>query len=262
VRIPVIHGRDFTLQDSKTNPKVAIVNEAAAAHFWPGQEAIGHVIEFAGENLPVQIVGVVRNANYQVIGELPQAMIYLAVPQYYFAYSALYVRAGRDTAAVLANVRREVQQIDRNLYLDPETVPSIMRKTLWAQSLSAKLLSVFGGLAMALAIMGIYGVISYAVNLRIREFGIRMALGAEPGDVQGMILKEGGRLVLVGIAAGVLASLAMSRLLQNMLLVVSARDGETFVIVPAVLAAAAVFACWLPARRATRIDPATALRDE
>jgi predicted permease len=262
VRIPMIHGRDFTLQDSKTSPKVAIVNEAAAAHFWPGQEAVGRVIEFAGENLPVQIVGVVRNANYQVIGELPQAMVYLAVPQYYFAYSALYIRAGRDTAAVLANVRREVQQIDRNLYLDPETVRSIMQKTLWAQSLSAKLLSVFGGLAMALAIMGIYGVISYAVNLRIREFGIRMALGAEPGDVQGMILKEGGRLVLIGIAAGAMASLAMSHLLQNMLLVVSVRDAETFVIVPAVLAAAAVFACWLPARRATRIDPAMALRDE
>jgi len=262
VKIPIVHGRDFTMQDAKTSPKVAIVNEAAAAHFWPGQEAIGRVIEFAGENQPVQIVGVVRNANYQVIGELPQAMIYLALPQYYFAYSVLYVRAGGEVATVLANVRREIQNVDPNLFLDPETVRTTIQKTLWAQSLSAKLLSVFGGLALALAIIGIYGIVSYSVTLRARELGIRMALGAAPGDVQGMILREGMRLVLLGIALGAIASLAVSHLLQSMLVVVGARDAETFVVVPCILAVAALLACWLPAKRATRIDPAIALRDE
>jgi predicted permease len=262
VKIRVTRGRDFTLLDAKTSPKVAVVNEAAAAHFWPGQEAIGRVIEFAGENLPVQVVGVVRNANYQVIGELPQAMIYLALPQYYFPYSVLYVRASGDTATVLANVRREILAIDPTLFLDPETVRATIQKTLWAQSLSATLLSVFGGLALALAIIGIYGIVSYSVTLRIREFGIRMALGAAPADLQGMVLREGGRLVLIGIATGAIASLAVSRWLESMLPIVSAQDAGTFAIVPAILAAAAIFACWLPARRATRIDPSTALRDQ
>jgi ABC-type antimicrobial peptide transport system permease subunit len=258
----MLRGRDFSMLDSKSSPKVAIVNEAAAAHFWPGQEAMGRVVEFSGENLPVQIVGVVRNANYQVIGELPQAMIYLALPQYYFAYSVLYVRSSGNMATVLANVRREVQTIDPNLYVDAETVRTTMQKTLWAQSLSAMLLSVFGGLALALASIGIYGVVSYSVTVRIREFGIRMALGAAPAALQEMVLREGGRLVLIGITLGVIASLAVSQLLQSMLLGVSARDAETFVVVPSVLAVAAVFACWLPARRATRIDPSVALRDE
>jgi ABC-type antimicrobial peptide transport system permease subunit len=189
-------------------------------------------------------------------------MIYLSLPQYYFPYSSLYIRTAGDTAPVLANVRREVQTIDPNLFLDPETVRTTIQKTLWAQSLSATLLSVFGGLALALAIIGIYGVVSYSVTLRIREFGIRMALGAEPGDLQGMVLREGIRLVLIGVAAGGIASLAISRLLQKMLLVVSAQDAETFVTVPIILATAAIFACWLPARRATRIDPAGALRGD
>jgi predicted permease len=262
VKIPVLRGRDFTMRDAKTSPKVAIVNEVAAAHFWPGQEAVGRVIEFAGENQPVQIVGVVRNANYQMIGELPQAMIYLALPQYYFAYSVLYVRASRDTATVLANVRREIQTIDPNLFLDPETVRATIQRTLWAQNLSATLLSVFGGLALALAIIGIYGVVSYSVTLRVREFGVRMALGAAPSDLQGMVLREGGELVAMGIALGEIASLAVSHLLQSMLLAVNARDGLTFAIVPSILAVAALFACWLPARRVARIDPSIALRDE
>jgi predicted permease len=262
VKIPLLRGRDFTMQDTKVSPKVAVVNEVAASHFWPGQEAIGKVIQFAGENLPVQVIGVVRNANYQVIGELPQAMIYLAEPQYYFAYSVLYIRAKGDPATVLANVRREVQTIDPNLFLDPETVRTTIQKTLWAQSLSATLLSVFGGLALLLATIGIYGVISYSVTMRFRELGVRMALGATPGDVQSMILREGMRLVLLGICAGAIAALAFSRWLESMLLMVSARDGGTFLVVPVILAAAGVFACWIPARRATRIDPATALRND
>jgi predicted permease len=262
IRIPILHGRDFNLQDAKSSPKVAIVNEAAATHFWPGQEAIGQVIEFGGENLPVQVVGVVRNANYQVIGELPQAMIYLAIPQYYFGYSVLYIRTARDTATVLANVRREAQTIDPNLFLDPETVRTTIQKTLWAQSLSATLLCVFGGLALLLATIGIYGVVSYSVKMRARELGVRMALGATPSGLQNMIMREGVRLVVLGITAGAIVSLVVSRWLESMLLMVSARDAQTFVVVPAILAVAAILACWIPARRATRIDPALALRDE
>ncbi len=261
VRIPVLSGRDFSLTDAAGSPRVAIVNEVAARHFWPGQEAVGKMIQFAGENLPVQIVGVVRNADYHAPGELRQAMIYLSMQQYYFSYAALYVRAA-NPAVALAAVRNDIRSIDNNLLLDPETVSATMNKTVWAQSLSATMLSVFGGLALLLSSIGIYGVMSYTVHQRVREIGVRMALGANPGHVQLMLIREGARLVAVGIAVGIAVGLIMSRMLQSMLVGVTAHDARTFLVAPCVLAVVAIAACWFPARRATRIDPATALRTE
>jgi predicted permease len=262
VRIPVESGRDFSMTDAAASPRVAIVNRAAAQHFWPGQEAVGKVIQFAGENRPVQVVGVVRTANYRTPGETPQAMIYLSMQQYYFAYGVLYVRAARDPSETLAAVLREVHSIDPNLLLDPETVSTAMNKTLWAQSLSATLLSVFGGLALLLSSIGIYGVTSYTVSLRVREIGVRMALGAEPRHVQGMLLREGARLVAIGLGVGLASALVLSRMLESMLVGVGARDLTTFIAAPCILAVVAMTACWLPTRRATHIDPATALRGE
>jgi predicted permease len=262
VRMPIVRGRDFTVSDSPASPRVAIVNEAAASGFWPGQEAVGKVIQFYGENLPVQIVGVARNANYREIGEDPQAMIYLSLSQYYFPYSTLYIHTSGNPDNVLSDVRQQIRALDRNLVLDSESFATTIRASLWAQRLSAGLLAVFGGLALLLASIGIYGVISYSVHQRLREMGLRMALGATPSDVQRMVMGEGMRLVAVGVLAGTLISLATSRNLKSMLFAVSDRDAVTFVLVPAVLALVAIFACWIPAHRATRIDPAIALRDE
>ena len=261
LRIPILSGRDFSVSDAPGSPRVAIVNEAAARHFWPGQEAVGKIIQFAGENLPVQIVGVARNADYHAPGEDRQAMVYLSMRQYYFSYAALYVRAANPAAALTA-VRNNIRSIDLNLLLDPETVSTTMSKTVWAQSLSATMLSVFGGLALLLSSIGIYGVMSYTVHQRVREIGVRMALGAEAGSVQLMLLKEGARLVAVGVAVGIAVGLVMSRMLQSMLVGVTAHDVRTFVTAPCILAVVAIAACWLPARRATRIDPAKALRTE
>jgi predicted permease len=262
VRIPVLSGRDFSLTDSSTSPRVAMVNDSAARHFWPGQEAVGKVIQFAGENLPVQVIGVVRTAAYHIPGEAPQAMVYLSTQQYYFPYGVLYVRAARDPEATLGAVMREIRPLDANLFLDPETVDAAMRKTLWAQSLSAMLLSVFGVMALLLSSIGIYGVTSFGISLRVREIGLRIALGAEPRHVRGMLMREGAILVAIGIAFGLAGAFAISRALESMLIGVGARDVATFVAAPCVLAAVALTACWLPARRATRIDPATALRAE
>ena len=264
VRIPLLRGRDFSGADTQKAPKVAIVNEVAGATLWPGQDPVGKVIEFAGENLPVQVVGVARVANYQAIGERPQALIYLNIHQYYSGSAIVYIRGESDLDGALAAVRKRIQALDPNLLLQSETVRFTLRQTLWAQSLSAGLLSLFGGLAMVLAALGIYGVISYSITLRTREFGVRTALGASPTNLQLVVVSQGIRLVAAGVTIGLGVSLWASRLpaLQSMLLVTSPRDALTFILAPAIMTLIGVLACWFPARRATHIDPAIALRDE
>ena len=262
LRIPLLRGRDFSPVDAKTAPHVAIVNEAAAAHFWPAQNPIGKVIHFYGDAIPAEVVGVARNANYQAIGEEPQALIYLSLTQYYFPSAVVYFRTPGDPEAVAAEVRGRMQPLDRNLLLEAEGLELTLRQSLWAQRLSAGLLAIFGLLALLLAAVGIYGVISYSVSQRVREFGVRMALGATAGDVRGMILREGTRLVAIGVVTGILIALAAARAVQSMLFVVSAWDVTTFVMVPAILTLVGIAACWLPAMRVTAIEPAVALRDE
>ncbi len=262
LRIPVESGRDFTSADTAAAPRVAIVNRQAARRFWPGEEAVGKIVQFAGENRPVRIVGVVRTSDYRSPGEEPQAMIYLSADQYYFAYGVLYIRAARDTAATLEAVRRVARALDPSLFLDAQTCGAAMARALWAQSLSAALLTVFGGLALLLSAIGIYGVTSYGVGLRVREIGVRMALGAEPRRVSAMLLTEGAWLTGTGIALGMGVALTFAHLLASMLVGVGAYDLATFVAAPCVLAAVAMVACWIPARRAARLDPCTALRVE
>jgi predicted permease len=262
VGIPIVRGRDFSLLDTASGPRVVIVNEAAAMTYWRGENPIGKRIRFFGDKAPAEVVGVARNANYQAIGERPQALIYGSLMQYYFPTAVLYVRTEGDPEAVSAAVRREVQRLDRNLLLQSESIGGIIRESLWAQRLSASLLGVFGGLALVLAAVGIYGVVSYSVNRRVREIGVRMALGATPAEIQAMILREGVRLVAMGVVAGLAMALSGSRAVEGMLFATSARDAATFVLVPTILALVAVLACWFPALRATRIEPARALRDE
>jgi predicted permease len=262
VEIPILRGRDFSPLDTDGTPRVVIVNEAAAMAYWRGENPIGKRIRFFGDNAPAEVVGVARNANYQAVGERPQALIYGSLVQYYFPTAVLYVRTEGDPEAVSAAVRREVQRLDRNLLLQSESIGGIIRESLWAQRLSAGLLGVFGGLALVLAAVGIYGVVSYSATRRVREIGVRMALGATPAEVQTMILREGIRLVAMGVAAGLAMALAGSRAVEGMLFATSPRDAATFVLVPSVLTLVAVLACWIPAARATRIEPAAALREE
>ncbi|SPF48411.1 conserved membrane hypothetical protein [Candidatus Sulfopaludibacter sp. SbA4] len=262
VGIPLLRGRDFRPLDTQSTPRVAIINEAAAAHFWPGQEAVGKRLHFFGDINPAEVVGVARNANYQNIGEEPQSLIYLSLIQYYFPTAVVWFRTSGDPEAVALAVRHAMQPLDRNLLLQSEAVERTIRESLWAQRLSAGLLTVFGGLALLLATIGIYGVVSYSVHLRSREIGVRMALGATAGDVQAMIVREGFRLVAIGVVVGTLIALVAARLVQSMLFVISARDALTFVMVPSAMGLVAIVACWLPAMRATRIDPSTALREE
>ncbi|HLK66635.1 MAG TPA: ABC transporter permease [Bryobacteraceae bacterium] len=262
VGIPLLRGRDIGDRDTAASPHVAIINDAASAYFWPGEDPIGKRLYFAGDRAPAEVIGVVRNANYQAIGERPQAFLYLALAQYYFPTAVLHIRTAGDPAAMALAVGHALQSLDRNLLLQPESTSLMIRDTLWAQRLSAGLLLVFGALALALSIIGIYGVISYTVHQRTREIGLRMALGATSGDVQRMVVREGIRLVAFGVVLGLAAALAASRTVESMLFVVSARDAMTFILVPAILTLVAIVACWMPARRAARIDPSIALRNE
>jgi predicted permease len=260
--IGLLRGRDFRMADSKTTLRVVMINETAAAAYWPGQDPIGQHISFAGEGLPVEVIGIVKTANYQAIAEPPQPMVYLSLMQYYFPTAVLYVRTAGNPIAVVSTVRRELQTLDRNLLLQVESLETSVHELLWAQRLSAWLLAVFGALALLLATVGIYGVISYSVRQRTREIGVRLSLGATVGDVQKMILREGVRLVAIGVAAGGAVSLAAAGSVGSMLFIKNPRDALTFTMVPAVLAAVGVVACWIPSIRATRIDPSVALRDE
>jgi predicted permease len=260
--IPLVRGRDFGEQDGQTSPRVAIVNQDAAKVYWPGEDPIGKRVRFFGETADEEVIGVARTANYQTIGEKARPFVYFSLEQYYFPLSVLTIRTAGDPEPVLAAVRGEVQALDRNLLLQSETVNTTMRQSLWAQRLSAGLLAVFGGLALLLATIGIYGVVSYLVVHRLREFGIRMALGATAGNIQMMLLGEGVRLVAIGVTVGMAVALIGSRAVESMLFLVAPRDGVTFILVPSILTLVAILACWIPSRRATRVDPMVALREE
>ena len=262
LRIPILEGRDFGVSDGKSSARVAIVNEAAARWFWPGQDAVGKAIEFGGEKLPVEIIGVAGNSHYRSLTDAPEPVVYLSIEQYYFPTAVVYVHTAGKPDAVVADAGRRLQALDRNVPVEWEGVRTTIRDTLWAQTLTATLLTGFGLLALVMAGVGIYGVVAYSVERRVREFGIRSALGATPWNIRGMIVRQCARLVGVGVPAGLLLSLTAARAVRGMLFGVGPSDGVTFILAPAMLAAVALIACWIPGTRAARISPACALRDE
>src|SRR5579883_1282610 len=265
LRIPLTAGRDFNLLDLSNTPPVAVVNESMAHRFWPGPEAgaLGKRFRFFGDANSYQIVGIARDSSYQELGEPPRAMVYLSLRQNYTPSVTLYARTSGDPVRALGGVRAQVQALDRNLLLtNIRSVPQVLDRSLWAPRMGAALLSIFGALALLLASVGLYGVISYSVSQRVQEIGIRMALGARPQDVLLQVLGEGMGLVGWGVAAGLAGALAAARVLTNLLFGVSAADVPTYLVVAALLTAVALTACYVPAWRATRVDPVTALRAE
>jgi ABC-type antimicrobial peptide transport system permease subunit len=196
------------------------------------------------------------------IGEPPQPVTYLPLEQRFSTAVALDVRTESNPAAVLNAVLSRVQSLDSNLALtNASTIQDLLAQGLWAPRMGATLFGLFGLLGMLLASIGIYGVMAYMVAQRTNEIGIRMALGAQPGDVLRLVVGQGMRLVLAGIALGLACSFALSRLMRSLLFDVSPTDPVTFLTVSAILAAVALVAGWLPAIRASRIDPVLALRD-
>jgi predicted permease len=261
LRIPVLRGRTFTDNDRKDTLKVAIVNEAMAKHFWPNEEALGKRFHFFGEPDLRQIVAVVANTVVNQIGEDPQPVVYLPMTQGYSPSATVQVRTTGKPEAVIATVRGEVQSLAPNLAItNVQTIHEIMSQALWAPRMGAALLTLFGVLALILAGVGVYGVLSYSVNQQRHEIGIRRALGAQEAHVLRLVVGQGLRLAVVGLVVGLLLAALFTRMLASLLFGVSSTDPWTFLSVTTILALVAVIACYVPARRAIQVDPLVALR--
>jgi putative ABC transport system permease protein len=260
--IPLLRGRAVSDLDQPNTPSAVVVNETMAKRFWPDEDAIGKRFKFFGQDNFQQVVGIAKDSKVNFIGEDPTAQIYQALTQVYEPQVSLFVRAAKP-ASVIGTVRGEVQQLNRNLPLTGVfTLGEIVDQSLWAPRMGAWLLAVFAGLSLVLAVIGIYGVMAYSVSQRTRELGIRMALGASRGDVVRLVVLQGLKITIAGVIVGLAVAFGISRLVVGMLFGVSPTDVLTFSVVPAVLALAALGASYLPALRATRIDPLIALRYE
>ncbi len=264
LNIPVLEGRAFTLRDDEAAPRVAVINEMMARAYWPGQTAIGRQLRLERGGRPVEIVGVVKNSKYGSIGEEPRPCLYLPFAQNYQSASILYLHTEGDPAVVSAAARKVVSALDQGMPVyDLKTMNTHLSGiALLFVRVGAALVGVFGLLGLLLAVVGLYGVISHSISQRTREIGIRIAVGAQTGDVLRMVLKQGMILTLVGVAAGLAAAFAVTRLMVGLLYGVSTTDPMTFIAIPLLLTFVAMLACWIPARRAAKVDPILALRHE
>ncbi len=261
--IELLRGRDFTAADRAGTQTVAMVNQAMAERFWPGEDAIGRRFSYYGEEEVWEVVGVVATSKYLNVGEDPQAQAYVPRLQDYNPAITLVVSTAGDPAQALETVRGEIQALDPALPItNPQTFATAVGQALWAPRMAAILLGVMGGLALLLASIGIYGVMAYTVSQRRHEIGIRMAMGARGADVLKLVLGQGMILVAAGLALGLGVAVLAGRRIAPLLYGVSPTDVETFAVTSAVLAAVALVATLIPARRASSVDPVSVLRRE
>jgi predicted permease len=263
MRIPVVEGRDFTERDDEKAPPVVIVNQAFVERFLAGRYPIGRPVR--GWDRTLTIVGVVKTGKYLHLDEAAQPYLYVPFGQFYRSDNrvTVHIRTAGRPESVLPAVRREVRALDPSVALFAE-IPLVdyISASLMTQKVAASLLSVLGTLALLLAALGLYSVMAYSVTQRTHEMGVRMALGAQPRDVLRLVVGQGALLSLAGVAAGLAAALALTRLAASLLFGVSATDPAIFVGASIFLAAVALAASYIPARRATKVDPIVALRYE
>jgi predicted permease len=264
IGVPLVRGRDFTSTDATGAPLVVVVNQTMAARFWPGEDAVGKRFKFFGDEDYTTVIGVARDAKYNAVAEDPTPYIYQPIRQNYNPAATLHVRAAGDAAALAPAIRREVQALDPTLSIfNVRTLEEQVAESLAPLRMNVILLTSFGVLALLLASIGLYGVANYSVAQRTREIGVRMALGARPASVLGLVLGHGLVLVGLGLTAGLVLAFAMTWVLpQELLPNVSARDPLTFAATSLLLGGVAMIASYIPARRATKIDPLIALRTE
>jgi predicted permease len=264
---PIMFGREFTPDDKKDGTRTAIINETFVRRLFPGLsspgEAVGKRISFDSKGPFIQVVGVARDGKYFNIGEEPRPFVWTPITQNFWSGQILVVRTTGDPASVIGSVRNEVRSLDPTLPLfDVKTMNEHMRLSLFPARVAASVLGLFGFVALILAVIGIYGVTSYSVAQRTREIGIRMALGAEKRDVLRLILSSGAKLALFGVVIGLVVATILTRLVTSLLFGITPAYTLTFVLISAVLTFAALLACYIPARRAAKTDPLTALRYE
>jgi len=257
-------GREFSPLDTHTSPGVAIINEAMAQRYWPGQDPIGKKITLAyGKRQSLEIVGVAATGKYRNLREESQLFMFRPFAQLYEPVAVLVVQTAGDPKPTLATVEREIHTLDANLpVVDAETLAQYMSIPLFVPRITGTLLGIFGLLALLLAAVGLSGVVAYFVSLRTREIGIHLALGAERRDVLKLVVRQGMRLSLVGVVIGLVTALGVSRVLSSLLYGIRPTDPITYISVAFVLTAVTLLASYLPARRATKVDPMVALRYE
>jgi putative ABC transport system permease protein len=269
MRIPVVKGREFTDRDRLSGPRVAVVNDALARRHFPGESPIGHRVAFSRDEPHwYEIVGVVANIKHRGLDAADRPELYVPYRQPLFANwtvrpMQVVVRTAGDPLMAAATVRREIARLDAEQPIsDVRTMDERIGRSLESRRFNMILLAVFAALALALAAIGIYGIIAYAVTERTHEIGVRLALGAQRRDVMSMIVVQGMAMTAAGTVVGMLSALLATRLMSSLLFGVSASDPITFAAIPVLLAVVALVACYVPARRATRVDPLVALRTE
>jgi predicted permease len=263
--ISVLSGRSFKNTDDEKAPPVVVINQQMAERFWPGQNAVGQFVTLMGPDggrTRAEIIGVVKTGKYTSLGEDPKSFFYRPLLQEYEPGAQLIVRTAANTPVIDA-LRREVRALDPRMALvGVETLEQHMQLPLFPARAAGLLLGLFGVLALTLAIVGLYGVMSYSVSQRTREIGVRMALGARRADVVRLILGQGLRLTLTGMAIGLVCSVALTWVLRSVLYSISATDPVSFLAVAITLTIVALVASYVPAHWATRVDPMRALRTE
>jgi predicted permease len=257
---PLLAGRPFLPSDRGRDTPVAIVNRTMAEHYWPGETAVGRRLSGNNGRTWTTVVGVAADTRQQ-LNEPPEDELYVCMFQGGQLSTNWLVRSTTDPSTLVTQVRDAVYSIDAQQPVDNfRTLAEVRAVSLRPPTLTATLLALFAALALVITSAGIAGVIAFSVNQRTQEFGVRMALGAQRLDVLGMVLRQGLRLVLTGLALGVAGALLLTRLIATLLYEVEPTDALTFLAVSAVLVVVAVFACLLPARRAASVDPIVALR--
>jgi predicted permease len=259
--IPLLRGRDFDARDAQPGARSVVINETMARRFWPQADAVGQNIQVGTDGPMMEVIGVARDIKYYSLAEEPQPYVYLSAAQVYTPGRTIQLRTAGDPKMLANALRKEVERLDHNVAITKLTTFAELRQApLFPSRAMTIISSLFGLLALLLVGVGIYGITSYTVGQRTREIGIRIALGANRGDIFRMIVGQGAAITLIGVGVGLVASLALTRFLSSQLFGVSATDPLTFASVALLLTAVALMACYIPARRAAKVDPLIALQ--
>jgi predicted permease len=262
MRIPLRSGREFTERDDEKAPQVIVINETAAQTMWPGADAVGKRLKLFGQDW-AEVIGVVGDVKHDGLHQPPFMHAYLSNLQFPWPVLRVALRSNLNQASLITSVQHEVRAIDATQPISNIiTMDEILADSMGTRRLAMSLFSLFAVTALLLTAIGLYGVMAYSVSQRTREMGIRVALGAQTGNVLRLVVKQGMILAAIGVVLGLIASFAMTRLMRTMLYEVNATDPVTFIFAPLLIGVVALLACWIPARRAANVDPMVALRNE
>jgi len=263
--IPLLRGRNFSDTEQKEPKHVILINEALAKTYFASEDPIGQRldVEMFAKPTPAEIIGIVGNVRYESLTDESSPAVYFPHPDLTYSFMTLVIRTDGDPSAIAPAVLREVRALEPDQPVsDIRTMNQVMSEWVARSRFNTLLLGLFAGLATLLSAVGIFGVMNYSVALRTREIGLRLAVGAQPRQVLLLILKQGFWLTIAGVVLGLAAAFALTRLLSGLLFGVAAVDVTTFATISLLLVAVSLLACYLPARRAMRIDPLSALRYE